>query len=164
MATGDPSQADPRRLALLLGLSGDGRDWREDELAALLGLQLATPLDPDSPDGGKPASTLREVLCEARPSLERLTRIKESARSAREMPDGPLPESVVSVIYFASIAAALSRCHARISSLEDKVLREGIAWSLKRRWLDPALRPVLEEARAQLETDPPSRKEEPEHG
>lgn len=151
MTPGDPSNADPRRLALLLGLPADHRDWEEDELAALLQLQLSTPIpaDPARSETLR-GCTFREVLSDPHPALAALEQIKNSAKATRAAPNSPLPEPVVSLIYFASISAAMVRCSKRISSLESGILQEGIRWSLGRRWLDPDLRRVLEEADALL--------------
>jgi hypothetical protein len=156
----------PERLAeiLALGLSARG-PWHPEELQAVLEYQLAAPLQFDlgglAPDlarklralsaaEGLLLNSLRDLFAHPHPPLDLLTLVKGFAKSSSEYPDSPYPREVALVLYYASIAVAMLRCHVRITSLTDEQLRDGFDWALGQRWLDEASRQVLTEVRQSL--------------
>jgi hypothetical protein len=162
----DLLKASPGQVAAVLGL-GDApaRVWRPEELGAVFQHQMAAPvwvdlgaLTPGAADKLKilvAANNLllrsfRDLFQHPAPPLELLELVKDFAKLNRDQPESVLPTEVATVLYFLSIAAALTRCSRRITTLGDRQLREGFAWSLRQRWIDETARALLESASVNL--------------
>ena len=83
------------------------------------------------------------MLEHPRPPLELLELTKQFAKKCRSNPDGPLPDDIASVLYLAAIAAAMTRCGARITKLGDVGMHHGLRWALRQSWLDASLRELF---------------------
>ena len=117
--------------------------WSERDGADALRHQLAAPLLPDllvtrAVDTRELEAFLSKFkgpacfglhLNSRTPSLTLLTAMKHFAKQVGENPSNPLSGSAGTVLYYASIAAALVRCNARISSLDNDHLRKGFEWA-----------------------------------
>ena len=156
-------ETDRRQLATLLDVSSedDGRLWRDDELGAILRHQLSAPLYVDlincerglalkvrnlAESLGLTLKSFGDLLAHPNPPLELLKITKDFAKASRLSPHSPMPREIASVLYFASIAAALVRCGRRITSLSDEALSDGLRWVLGRRWLEEPTRNLTAEA------------------
>lgn len=134
--------------------------WRDEDLGPLYRHQMAAAVQVDL--GGLDAGAASRLpgLCAAHglllrsfgdlfahpsPPVELLELTKRFAKALRHHPDSPLPPQVASVLYYASIVAALARCGRRISALDDASLRVGVEWALGRSWIDPPTRALLAE-------------------
>jgi len=154
---------DVRQLSRMLDLDAAAHtgDWSPEEFAAILEHQLAAPLelelvgvDPKlSTRLGRwrgrsehPLRTFSDLLAHPRPPVELLDAVKRFAKRARTTADGPLPDDVATVLYFACIAASMTRCERRITRLDDTALCEGLGWARDQDWVDRAIRGVLEDA------------------
>jgi hypothetical protein len=145
----------------------DERLWRDDELGAILRHQLTTPLQVDlinlerglaikvrnlAEAQGLTLKSFGDLLAHPNPPVELLKITKDFAKACRLSPRGPLPREIASVLYFASIAAALVRCRRRITGLTNDALEEGLHWVLARPWLDAPIRTLVEESLQLLHT------------
>ncbi len=121
--------------------------WSGEELGAILRHQLAVPLEfghPQEAETSGPASglprpaigTFGELLADPSPALDLLEKAKAFARQYMDVEGGELPRPVATVIYFASICAALLRHGKRISSLDDAAIRSGTKWALRQEWVE----------------------------
>lgn len=162
MAKTDVHDVEPSRLANLLHLSDEPEQvWHPDDLAKMLQEQLTAPVEYDLTRlGGGPASgitaaaraqgllvrSMRDLLGHPNPPAELLEMTKRFAKAAREQPDSPIPREIATVVYFASIAAALARCGKRITDLDDSSLRTGFAWACEQTWVDADTRALISEA------------------
>ena len=158
----------PERLAELMDVGLDAPDrCTPDELAALLRHQLSVPVAFDL--GGLSDTTAREaqdfccdeglvlrnldaLFAHAHPPVGLLEQIKCYAKACRQNADSSIPEQIAVVLYFASVGAALVRCHERITALDDASLRTGIEQVLEQSWLDTSLRGLLTETLEYLKT------------
>lgn len=118
--------------------------WTPKDAAAALKHQLAAPLLPDllSPPTADadflrpllktlpPATTFHKLLTMKRPPLDLLVALKTFATHARTTPDSPLQGDTATLLYYAAIAAALTRHQQRITTLPEKDIRDGLTWSL----------------------------------
>lgn len=135
------------------------RLWRDDELRAMLQHQLTAPLrvdlinmDKDAAVGvrtladaqGLTLKSFGDLLAHPHPPIELLKITKDFAKACRLSPHSSLPREIASVLYFASIAAALVRCQRRITGLTNDALKEGLHWVLARPWLDAPTRALIE--------------------
>ncbi len=84
-----------------------------------------------------------DLLAHPHPPLELLILTKEFAKRSLASPHATIPHDVARVLYFTSIAAALSRCQKRITTLGDEQTIAGIRWALSQKWLPPGAREVL---------------------
>jgi RNA polymerase sigma-70 factor (ECF subfamily) len=124
--------------------------WEAEELAAMWQHLLAQPLEDIAaghPLYGKTAADLLESDDPPLPTLESLKR--EYGNYARSL-KSPLPTKISTVFYFTTIAAALVRHSARISSSPDAVLREGFDITLAETFLDDRTRSLVAQAAAML--------------
>ncbi|NQU39442.1 MAG: hypothetical protein HQ523_05770 [Lentisphaerae bacterium] len=132
--------------------------WSTDDLRDVFDHQWATPLAMDLGGLGQAMAEQVETLAVSkqlllrsfgdlleheRPPLALLQLSKEFAKRCLHSPHSTIPHDVARVLYFTTIAAALSRCGQRISSLSDARILEGIAWSLDCDWLAEKARTVL---------------------
>jgi RNA polymerase sigma-70 factor (ECF subfamily) len=153
--SGSDRRLDPAALTWLLDLPRQLGDS-----AALLRHLLAAPLpfDDDKADGDATDRTqglsdggarawrcLGELLHDPQPSLELLERVKDFAKDNGTDPESPLPREVATLVYYASIAAALARGGRRISRQDEGSLRWGFEWGRDQPWVDEATRAVLGE-------------------
>ncbi len=156
-------ETDPRQVALLLDFDegDDERLWQPEELAAVLRHQLSAPLKVDivSISAG-PAAQLKtlvesqglllksfgDLLHHPNPPVELLKETKQFAKTCRMSPNSPIPKDVAAVLYFASIAVAMTRCRRRISALGNDELEKGFKWVLAREWVDENTKELITEA------------------
>jgi hypothetical protein len=160
----DIDKTAPPQLAQMLSIDpAFAEAWRPEELAAILRHQLETPIESDlletddasAADGGAVGARMKmtygELLASPQPPLALLERAKRFAKACRSHPDGPLPPEVATVLYFACIVVARTRCNgARISALDDATLSQGLRWALSQHWVDRAIRELFESGLAQL--------------
>ena len=144
--------------ALLETGSEQARLWGPDELAAIFRHQMSAPVLVDL-GGFDPGTAVRlKTLSEAQglllksfsdlfhhlsPPIELLKLTKEFAKANMDHPESGLPTEIVSVLYYASIAAALVRLDARISQLKDADLRRGLLWAKEKAWVDEETKALL---------------------
>ena len=159
---------DCKQLASLFDMTPEAeRIWRDDELGAILRHQLSAPLQVDlinlerglavkvrnlAESQGLTLKSFGDLLAHPHPPVELLKITKDFAKACRLSPHGPLPREIASVLYFASIAAALVRCRRRITSLTNEALADGLRWVLARPWLDAPIRTLVEESLQLLKT------------
>lgn len=79
-----------------------------------------------------------------------LSSIKRAARGRIRADDQALPAELIQSVYFAAIAAALTRTQSRITSSSDDVLRLGFEMGRQREWLPDWWRALFTRALAQL--------------
>lgn len=152
----------PEQMARMLRVSDSSRaEWRPDELGAVLRHQLSAPVGVDlgamqvgmarklqttAAAQGLLLNSFAELLLHPAPPLELLTLAKDFAKANRSHPDSALPSEIATVLYFATLAAALVRLHCRISRLKDAELMAGFDWCRRQQWLDERLRALLQQA------------------
>jgi hypothetical protein len=68
---------------------------------------------------------------------------KDFAKANMDHPDGSLPKEVAAVLYYASIAAALTNLDERISQLKDAELARGLGWAKDQPWVDKRIQELL---------------------
>lgn len=136
--------------------------WKEEDYSEILGHQLsasvASELGRFFANRNTPRSLIkhtqlrgqsfRDVLTQLNPSLQSLELIKEYAKAYMALATTLLPKPIFTMLYYASIAAALLRHNQNISSLDSHTVRCGFTWSLSQPWIDPALKPLFEEGLA----------------
>jgi hypothetical protein len=91
-----------------------------------------------------------DLLYHPNPLPELLELAKEFAKEHRADAESPLPREVATVLYYASIAAALARCGRRITRHDDATLRKGFQWGCEQPWVDEATRGLLREGLQQV--------------
>ena len=154
--------ADRTPLASLFDLAPDDEHlWRDEELGAILRHQLTAPLQVDlinlerglsvkvrnlAEAQGLTLKSFGDLLAHPHPPVELLKITKDFAKACRLSPHSPVPHEIASVLYFASIAAALVRCRRRITGLTNDALEDGFHWILARPWLDVPTRALIEES------------------
>jgi hypothetical protein len=158
----DLSDTRTDHLAELLKTSGQGGPgWCPEDLAAILRHQLSVPITCDlkhlSPDRtqelcnlassqGPPLESFADLFLHPHPPVELLESTKAFAKDHRGRPDSPLPSEVATMLYYASIAAGISRCGRRLTRLNDTALREGLIWAGRQAWIDQRMRRLFEDA------------------
>ena len=154
-------ETDKRQLATLIDLSpASERLWADDELGAILKHQMTTPLQVDlinlerglaikvrnlAESEGLVLKSFGDLLAHPNPPVELLKITKDFAKACRLSPHSPMPHEIASVLYFGSIAAAMIRCHRRITGLSNETLAEGFRWVSARPWIDAPTRSLVEE-------------------
>ena len=162
--TGPPVELrpDPQLLRLIMTPLRDSAPiWPDHELRNILRHQLESslafdlsrsdpasipPITADTAAAGPPIRTFGELFQHPRPPLELLIRVKQFAKSSRANPDAPLPAEIASFLYYAAIAAALTRLGTRITQLPDTTLAQGFRSISSRDWLDDVSRMLLSDA------------------
>ena len=151
------------KLASLLELSSsDDPVWSVEDLAALLRIQLSTPLVEDLRTienidrsgledlvGETPSlpHTFRDLLLEhPAPPAKLLGLVKEYAKGSRHDPDPPVPEPIALVLYYAALAAAELRCYDCQTTLTPEEIRQGLRKTLALPWIDSALHNLFQRA------------------
>lgn len=118
--------------------------------------RLATAANRDgAADAAGSLRSLGDLLADPNPPLELLELTKEFAKASDGRSDAPLPPPVATVLYYAAILAALLRHGRRITRLPDRALRDGVAWALRRPWLDAGTRRLFREAAERLDVARP---------
>ena len=167
----DVSSMSPQSLARMMDLDERiGELWRPGELAAILEHQLSAPVEFDFSYLGEEASQRVRALSSVRgpqirsfgdllhhphPPIELLELTKQFAKDCRKRPDGPLPGEIATVLYYASIVAAITKCGRRISKLDHQSLRYALDWALEQAWLDEKTRELLREGYRAVDTAGP---------
>jgi len=165
-------------MAPLLCLDGEARSqghWDEEDLRDILQHQLAAPLlfdleqlseserqaleqarhDFSKIRGESPVYRFEDVLLSDRPPLALLRLVKDYAKGGdRQGADAGLPEEVATVVYYAAIFVALSRCGQRITSLDDAALARGGRWVVDRPWVGQPVRQIVLDGMTRLGGDP----------
>jgi len=148
-----------RWLADAMDASGDRpMQWRPEELAGMLGHQLAASIRGDLEDmpGGVAGRydnvltremTFGELLGSPHPPAELLRAIKDFAKRASSAESGALPVELAAVLYYASIACARLRCDEAISGLDSQALEYGANWAMSQPWVDASLLALFQEFR-----------------
>ncbi len=169
----DFSHVDSASLADLMDCRSHREEmWSTGELEAILEHQLAAEVQfdlerfdeavgLDLPQmlrsvEGSPIRSFRDLFQHPLPPIELLDLTRRFAKACRSRGDSPLPAEIATILYLSSIAAAMTRCNHRITSLDDKALRCGFDWALDQGWLDELTRPLLEYGRQALESGPQS--------
>jgi hypothetical protein len=128
----------PSQLSDLLAM-GDHSLWNQNDGAAALRHQLASPLLPDvdisdCANVGRTAAltnlTFEEHLLASNPSVDALKGIKQFARLVRDDLTNPLHGAPATVLYYAAIAAALIQGAERITTLANQDLHNGFRWAI----------------------------------
>ena len=89
------------------------------------------------------AEDLDDIFCQGNPSLSVLRLIKDSAEvSISNAPDS-CPAEVAWLIYFVSIAVALSSCATHISDLTVEDTLRGLRWAMQQPWVDESTKFIL---------------------
>jgi DNA-directed RNA polymerase specialized sigma24 family protein len=91
-----------------------------------------------------------DLLYHHHPLPELLELAKEFAKEHRADAESPLLREVATVLYYASIAAALTRCGRRITQHDDATLRKGFQWGCEQPWVDEATRALLRDGLQQV--------------
>src|SRR5271170_5544606 len=163
----------PKSLAAFLAAGEErARLWRPEELGAIFRHQMSSPILVDL-GGFDPATAARlKTLSHAQsllltsfqdlflhpvPPIELLALTKDFAKGNMDHPDSSLPNDVAAVLYYVSIAAAYVRLNQRITQLGDAELKRGLEWARGKRWVDPVLQKLLDEALQKL-AQPASKK------
>lgn len=152
-----------QRLADALELGSNGSPlWTQEDIAAVFRHQMDAPVavdlsafDPSlsarlallANSKGLLLRSFRDLLQHPAPPVELLVLAKDFAKANRSHPDSVIPGEVATFLYFASIAAAMTRCAKRISELKDAELAEGFDWALRQSWVDEAMKGLFNYAR-----------------
>jgi hypothetical protein len=139
-------------LVKLMDVDGGDRElWTPGELGAILEHQLSASVEFDlgalghelrgrilamATAASPPIETFRDLFTHPHPPLELLELTKQFAKWCRKHPEKPLPEDVVTVLYFLSIIVALVKCGSPISKLDNQALQHGLKWAMAQSWLD----------------------------
>ena len=169
----DSSKSEPSSLARMMALDTSTKhDWHRTELGSILRHQLNAPLGFDlgnfAPEsratldalcqpGSIQLETFGDLLRHPHPPIGVLKLMKEFAKANRDKPDSSFPTEIATVIYFAAIVVALTRCGQRITGLDDDALRRGVAWVVAQPWVDESTRSLFRDAQTLIGTDRPER-------
>jgi hypothetical protein len=157
-----PAASGPERCAALFDAARNSiGDWQPEEYAALLEHQLAARIQPApglTKAGGVKAVapapdwplTFGALFAAAHPPVALVRQVKEFAKAHRDSPRSCYPRPLATLLYCASIAAALVRCGERITSLSDDQLRQAFAWGLAQSWNREPLVSLLRDAASLL--------------
>jgi len=155
--------SDPCSLADLMGLAQDsGGEPEPQVLAAVLDEELTKPIQPElsgthvagaTKAGGPSVESIGDLLRHPHPPLELLLLAKAYARANLQHPDSALPRDVALVLYFTCIAAAMVKCGQRITHLQSRSLRDGLAWAADRTWASDGTRGLLRAALESIQED-----------
>lgn len=104
----------------------------------------------------RPLQTFGDVLALPHPPIDHVELIKEFAKENRTDSESPLLREVATVLYYTSIAVALTRCGQRITRYDDEALRRGFQWGIDQPWVDESVREHLREGLQGVSKGPPS--------
>jgi hypothetical protein len=132
--------------------------WSEEDLKSIFGHQWSTPLVVDlgglddaladrvsmlSSSQGLLLRSFGDLFRHENPPLPLLELSKDFAKRSLYSPFPSIPHAVARVLYFSSIAAALSHCHSKITTLSSEDIKIGIEWALSCDWVTEEARSVL---------------------
>ena len=134
--------------------------WQIDDLRRMLKHQLAAPLQLSlgvlsvevahrlraANPPVQPMLSMGQLFELERPPLELLKLVKRFAKLCRDDAENALPSELVMLMYYASIAVAMTRLGTSISNLSDTALNRGLRWLAQQRWVDESTRGILEHA------------------
>ena len=165
----DLTKSDSRSLATLFDLRTKTEPaWSPDDLAGMLQHQLDAPLEFDlSTTNDKTAGklqtvyatqtnaprTFRELFSHPKPPVALLKSVKDFAKKHRNDPDSPIPKEIATILYFASVAIASTRCRQRITTLTGDQLRDGVKWAIAQPWVNEATRSLFQESLRRIESE-----------
>lgn len=98
-----------------------------------------------------PGRTFLELLRAPDAPLDQLILLKNFAKANLNHPENELPRPIFTVIYYASIAAALSRHGKKITQLENAELKNGLQWGAQLPWAGQEIETILREGLRCLE-------------
>jgi RNA polymerase sigma-70 factor (ECF subfamily) len=163
MSTFDHQRVNLRLLAQLMNLPATPA-----EPGALLRHLLAAPVPLDlSALGADTAGKVRawadsqglllksfgDLFAHPHPLVDLLELVKDFAKEHRTDAESPLPREVATVLYYTSIAVALTRCGQRITRHDDATLRQGFQWGIDQPWVDETVRGMLRGGLEQIGRD-----------
>ena len=147
-----------RGLADMLSVDAESETyWDETDLRTILQHQLRTPLPhdvtTDQPSHPPPVHadrvgvTFGDLLHSdnSPPALRR--RAKDYAKQCATEPEGPLPKTVATALYYALIAAGLTDRDPAVTTLPAAALIEGFEWVQRQNWVDARTKRVIAAAR-----------------
>lgn len=156
------NKPDPALVASMMDIGESmARVWHPNELGAILRHQMSAPVGFDLSNLSRGSAARVQTLCAAEgllvrsfadlfdhphPPIELLRMVKDFAKAVRTARHAVLPPEIASLLYYLSIATALTRCGMRITSLSDKDLAAGLDSLLRLTWLDDCSRRVLAQA------------------
>ena len=161
-----PPDADARAVSTLLDLGEvRRRRWDPGELGEMLRHQLGAPMYlglgvlsgevvhqlREAAPALDPLMSLNQLFHLSEPPLELLRLVKRFTRICRGDPENPLPGEIVMLLYYLSIAVAMTRCGQRISGLQTGPLRRGLRWVCGQSWVDQDTRDLVADASARLD-------------
>jgi hypothetical protein len=160
------SKSRAKALAALMA-TGEERAklWRPEDLAAIFRHQMSAPIVLDLGGFDDRTATKLKTLSDAHglllksfgdlfhhpsPPVELLELVKNFAKANLDHPESGLPGEIGSVLYYASISAALVHLDKRISQLPDSDLRRGLRSVAGQPWLDGKTKALFAEALKKL--------------
>ena len=90
-----------------------------------------------------PIRSVADLLYHPHPPVDLLWAVKDFAKGRKEDPGAEIAPEVALTLYYGSIAAALTRCGERITSLNDDELMAGMNWVIKQTWLDDRMHNLI---------------------
>ena len=147
----EPSQL----LSDLIAFDDEGRAlWPAEQLRSVLAEPLAclaeccpvpstydvAAMESLATSASPPISTFAHVLQHSNPPINLLWMIKDLAKTSSQDRRSTIPPDISLLLYYGAIAAALVRCHQRISRLSDEELRQGFNWVVRQPWIDGPVR------------------------
>ena len=145
----------------------DQASWSAHDLKAIFGHQWTTPLSVDlggldealadqvktlASAQGLLLRSFGDLLRHPNPPLALLELSKEFAKRSLYSPSPAIPHDIARALYFTSIAAALSHCKQRITTLADDDIAAGINWARSCDWVTDDARTVLQSGLASIQT------------
>ena len=91
-----------------------------------------------------------DLLQHRQPPVGLLKLMKDFAKACRLGQPSAMPREISSVIYFASIIAAMTRGSRRITRLDNTALRQAVDWALAQPWLEDTTRALFLEGQQYL--------------
>jgi len=141
----DPSSLSDA-LSELIAFDARGRAvWPARQLDEMLGEPLTKfglRLQPPMAD-----LTLRQLLEQPNPPIDLLLEVKNLSKHS---PKGLFPLEMILLLYYGSIAAAMTRCGRRITKLPDEDLRNGFTWAIKQPWVPENICELFRQATSKL--------------
>ena len=113
-------------------------------------------LEDFSCSGSGSTDTFGDLLFHPHPPVELLESTKAFAHKQRCRRDATIPNEVATMLYFASIAAALSRCKECITSLSSERMRAGMEWAIEQPWIEDRTAALIREGMEHIEETDPS--------
>jgi len=153
----------PEGLARILSLDDENTPlWNPAEMQAMWSHQMSALLETDlgelaavksgqeSPLPSFAGKTFRELFSHPEPPLALLKLTKEFAKRTLKDSDDKQLKEIASALYYATYAAALTRCSKSLGSLAGHNLVAGFSWALERPWLDEPTTTLIQSALKQV--------------